>query len=128
MCLLVRSFNSDIFHIFLYRCFLNIYKDDVLITGILVRERVIIYNTIIWLQTLQVLQMGLICDNGISEILFKKDSLYSVYLAGKDNLKNKIFKEQTNFSAIKQKGESQNGCYKKTEPAKFFEKQTFFTR
>ena len=72
--------------------------------------------------------MGLICDNGISEILFKKDSLYSVYLAGKDNLKNKIFKEQTNFSAIKQKGESQNGCYKKTEPAKFFEKQTFFTR
>ena len=29
-------------------------------------------------------------------------------------------------SAIRQKGESQNGCYKKTKQAKFSEKQTFF--
>ena len=89
LCLLVRSFSLfGIFHTFLSRCFLNIYKDEVLITGILVKERVIIYNTIIWLQTLQVLQMGLKCGNGISEILLKKDSLYAVYLAGKNNLKN----------------------------------------
>ena len=32
--------------------------------------------------------MGLKCGNGISEILLKKDSLYAVYLAGKNNLKN----------------------------------------
>ena len=30
-------------------------------------------------------------------------------------------------SAIRQKGESQNGCYKKTNRAKFFEKRTFLT-
>ena len=30
-------------------------------------------------------------------------------------------------SIISQKGESQNGCFKKTKPAKFFEKWTFLT-
>ena len=32
-----------------------------------------------------------------------------------------------NTSAIRQKGESQNGCYKKTKHAKFSEKRTFLT-
>ena len=32
-----------------------------------------------------------------------------------------------NMPAIRQKGESPNGCYKKTKPVKFSEKQTFLT-
>ena len=33
----------------------------------------------------------------------------------------------SNSLVIRQKGESQNGCFKKTKHAKFSEKQTFFT-
>ena len=33
----------------------------------------------------------------------------------------------SNWSVIRQKSESQNGCYKKTKPAKFSEKRTFLT-
>ena len=32
-----------------------------------------------------------------------------------------------NKSVIRQKGESQTGCFKKTKHAKFFEKRTFLT-
>ena len=32
-----------------------------------------------------------------------------------------------NLSAIRQKGESEKGCYKKTKHAKFSEKRTFLT-
>ena len=32
-----------------------------------------------------------------------------------------------NLSVIRQKGESQNGCFKKTKHAKFCEKRTFLT-
>ena len=34
---------------------------------------------------------------------------------------------ESNSLVIKQKGESQNGCFKKTKPAKFSEKRTFLT-
>ena len=33
-----------------------------------------------------------------------------------------------NSSVMRQKGESQNGCFKKTKHVKFSEKRTFFTR
>ena len=33
----------------------------------------------------------------------------------------------SNSSVIRQKGESQNGCFKKTKHAKFSEKRTFLT-
>ena len=35
--------------------------------------------------------------------------------------------EEITTSAIRQKGESRNGCYKKTKHSKFSEKQTFLT-
>ena len=37
------------------------------------------------------------------------------------------FCDMINYSVIRQKGESQNGCYKKTKPAEFSEKRTFVT-
>ena len=40
------------------------------------------------------------------------------------NLNPRIF---SNLSVMSQKGESQNGCFKKTKHAKFSEKQTFLT-
>ena len=38
-----------------------------------------------------------------------------------------LLKKNVILSVIRQKGESQNGCFKKTEYAKFSEKQKFFT-
>ena len=35
--------------------------------------------------------------------------------------------QNVNSSVIRQKGESQNGCFKNTKHAKFSEKQTFLT-
>ena len=42
-----------------------------------------------------------------------------------DQMVQKFFKK--NSSVIRQKGESQNRCYKKTKHAKFSEKQKFHT-
>ena len=36
-------------------------------------------------------------------------------------------KKRYMWSVIRQKGESQNGCFKKTKHEKFFEKGTFLT-
>ena len=40
---------------------------------------------------------------------------------------NQDMNVSTNSSVIKQKGKSQNGCYKKTKQAIISEKQTFLT-
>ena len=37
------------------------------------------------------------------------------------------FTKRVNVSVIRQKGESQNGCFKETKHAKFSEKRTFLT-
>ena len=44
-----------------------------------------------------------------------------------DNSGKNILNVNESTSVIRQKGESQNGCYKKTRRAKFFEKRTFLT-
>ena len=48
------------------------------------------------------------------------DFVFSTKTFSKDNFINQS-------SVIRQKGESQNGCFKKTKHAKFSEKQTFLT-
>ena len=44
-----------------------------------------------------------------------------------NNNNNKTYDFLINSSVIRQKGQSRNGCYKKTKQTKFSEKQTFLT-
>ena len=66
---------------------------------------------------------------------FVDDSSISINGSNGENLKNMLPSEfitlnewfHDNSLVIRQKGESQNGCFKKTKHAKFSEKLTFLT-
>ena len=75
-----------------------------------------------------------VCANLHKIHLHKYESFFKfmIFLSGdadlnpdlNTNLNPRIF---SNLSVMSQKGESQNGCFKKTKHAKFSEKQTFLT-
>ena len=62
----------------------------------------------------------------IQDPFMTKDFQKAIYT--RSRLKNKMNKTPTMIaSVIRQKGESENGCFKKTQHAKFSEKRTFLT-